>query len=152
MGQHRKRKRQSDEFVFYVVTIEGWDSIYGISATQGRPMPAGLYEEMTVLELTGNVFQPDDPKYPRAKITLYGKEGMLGSVGDEPTKSIGMVEGTDDGLSIWANIPAERMAGVMTLAASNRIRAALFTGTRLRYRRGAIHNLELMTRFDKEEY
>jgi hypothetical protein len=55
-------------------------------------------------------------------------------------------------LDAYVFVPAERMAELLTLAVTGRLQAVAFVGTKLKWRKASIINLQLMTEFNEEDY
>jgi hypothetical protein len=145
------KKTRKQEYIFYVVTVDSWDHIYGLSVGNRSRFDDGPYSEFAVLTFTGAVVRPENFKTPKAAIGLSSQRGLLEDSNSYP-KSIGMLTGRGDTLDVYVPIPAERMAELITLAASERVKAVAFTGTELKYRKGTITNIELMTEFIEEDW
>lgn len=148
----KNRKRTKEEYIHYVTLVTGWEHIYGLGIGGHSRFSDGPYSELSVLKLTGDVVRPDNFKFPKVEIQLSSRAGMLDDDGRELPRSIGLLSSHDDVLAAYVFTPAERMAELLTLAASERLQAVAFTGTKLKWRKGSIINIELMTEFIEEDW
>ena len=58
----------------------------------------------------------------------------------------------DDILDVYVSVPQERSSVLISLGLSDRIGAAIITGTRLKSRCGSVHSIYLETDFHEEDY
>lgn len=152
MPKRKRRRRVEEECIQYVVTVTGWEHFYSFSIGNRSQFDIGPYHELATLDLKGDVLRPEGFRYPRALVTLSALADMLSSPDEVAAKSIGRLSARDDLLEAYMFVPAERMTALLTLAASNRIQAAVIAGTRLRYRGGLVLGVDLTTEFDEENY
>ena len=59
MAKPRKRKRPEDEFVHYVVTVTGWDSVYGIGGAVSRGLDERVGQKEVRIEAGEYYFKPN---------------------------------------------------------------------------------------------
>jgi hypothetical protein len=148
---HKRRGRQHEEYVGYLVRVTGWDYHYSFRVSDPRSRwDSGPYSELATLSLAGNVIRPQDSKYKRANITLSARTGMMDENRAEPPRSIGSLSANAEELSAYVFVPAERLAELASN--SGRVQIVHFGATRLRYRSAMIHSVSLDTHFDEEEW
>jgi hypothetical protein len=71
---------------------------------------------------------------------------------DVSPSAIGSLSTHEEMLEAYVFVPAERMAALVALAHSGRVRVASIDGTKLHYRSGKDHSISLNTTFDPDEY
>jgi len=148
----KRRRRPKEEYVHYVATISGWEHMFGFSVGKHSRYEREPYSEFGSLTLRGMMVRPEECKYPKAEFTIHSKRGMFDGEWDTLPKSIGTLYADGDLLRIAIFVPVERMAELLTMAASERVQAVAFVGTKLKWRQGSVHNIELMTEFIEEDW
>lgn len=148
----KRRKRPQEEYVHYVATVSSWEHMYGFGVGMCNRYEHEPYSEYGSLTITGEVVRPENFKCPKAEFVFYTKRGMFDEKWDTPPKSIGTLSSHEDLLRICVFVPQERMAEMATIAASDRLQAIAFTGTKMKWRKGVVINIELMTDFIEEDW
>lgn len=150
--QQRKTKpnRNVDEHMSYVIKITSWDSWWNFSVGDGSRWEPGPYNLSSTLTLQGEVYRPEDFKYPHAELTLSARDAMHKEAG-KPLR-IGGLDVNGETLRAYVFVPSETMAQLTVLVATGRLAIANVSGTRLRYRRGAVRGIGLHTEFNPDEW
>lgn len=151
-SKKNNKKRLKDEHVHYVATVSNWNHIYGLSPGMRNKYETDPYSEFSVLSFAGEIVRPERGKYPKAEIEFSSRRGMFDEVRDTATKFVGLLSTDDEVLRAYVFVPEERMAELLTLASTNRVEAIAFTGTKLKWRKGSVINIQTMTNFIEEEW
>lgn len=148
----RKKHKKREEHVHYEIRISGWDYYYSLRLSDPKSaFDRGTYSEIATFSLKGELISPEDLPYTEGLLTLSAQVGMLNQEYVEQPKAIGGLSVAGDTLTAYVFVPAERLSELATVAASGRLQAARFIGSRLRYRSGTVHNISVTTEFEEEE-
>jgi hypothetical protein len=141
----RRKGRPREEYVFYTVAVGRWDHEYSYSAHgRSRYEDAG-YRRLETLTFSGRPVLPDGFQYPIVEITLSAAKNFTDTAPDEFRAVIGTLDAAGDTLRVYAFVPSNHMAQLVAVAASGRVRVALFHGTPLKRRSGTIRNISVST-------
>ena len=132
--------------------IDDWDYYYdfGISDPKYDVHP-GPYSELTTLTFKGAFVYPKDLKYKDGSVTLSARAGMMDERFEGPPRSIGRLSVSGNNLNAYVFVPTERLAELVVVAHSGRVRVADLVGTRLRYRSGLLRSVSLNTEIEEDD-
>ena len=147
----RRRRRVQEELVFYEVLVTDWDYYYSISPNDARyRFGPGPYWEIQVVKFQGSISRPEGFKYPTCEVTLSGREGMQDEKFETPPKTIGGLSAHEDTLNAYVFIPCERVAEIVEIASTGRIKQISITGSRLKWRSGTVRDISVSTKIEEE--
>lgn len=147
----RRRRTKREEPVIYDVLVTDWDYYYSISPDDGRGLLGpGPYSEIQNATFLGTISYPENFKYPKCEVTLSGKEGILEERYEKPSKIVGLLNAQEDTLNAYVFIPSARLAEIVGVASSGRIKCISMTGSKLKWRSGTIQHFSVSTRVEDE--
>ena len=147
----KPRRKPREEFVDYIVEIDGWDWGYSFSLNMER-QPIDPYHEFRHLQIKGRLLRPAGLKSDRAEISLLPTSDLeeerrkefkpiaLGSLGAGP-----------DGVSGNIGIPQDALTPILQMLIGGQFRFALMRGSRLRHRSARLNSLRLETKLTEDD-
>ena len=145
MTGKRRKGRSREERVLYIVEVSGWHHYYGYGAHRQTRYDDAGYRHTETLVFNGKVVFPEGFQYPNAEVTLSGHDERAINSPEDFRPIIGTLDATGDTLRAYAFVPRDHMPQLVAVAASERVRVALFSGTPLRRRSGTISNVSVST-------
>jgi hypothetical protein len=141
----RHKGRPREEHVLYIVEVVGWHHYYGYSAhRESRHEDAG-YRHTETVAFNGKLVHPKGFRYPNAEVTLSAHDESTTFPPEGFRAVIGTLDAAGDTLRAYAFVPRDHMAQLVAVAASGRVRVALFHGTPLKRRSGTIWSVSVST-------
>lgn len=151
--QKRKPRRpKPPEYVEYLIQVTSWEYYYSLRT--GDPKSAWdkeVFDELANLSFRGNLIAPKLPQIERVLMEFSAKAGMLRQPIEDIRPKIGSVCRHGDELSAYVFVPEERMADLLTIAQSERVKVISFVGDKLRYGSALIHNMTLRTEINEDD-
>ena len=151
-SKRKKRNQEKPEIVYYEIKIEDWEVAcsFGLSFFPGE-FGAGDYSEDSDIIFTGEILSPVLKNAKKAKIFITGKPEFENHwdkpLRDERPIGIGWIEIPRGSgiLELHALFPCRSLPIITAAAAVDKIQFARVRGTKIRYRKGDIRDLELLT-------
>lgn len=147
----KRRRAPAEEFVQYVVAIEGWDWSYTFLLNDDK-RPVDPYHEFRHLQITGKLLQPAALKTDRVEISLLPTNDMseekrkgyepiaLGSLDAQP----GIIRGS-------IGIPADALPPILTMLIAKELNFILMTGAKFRHRSARLTGLRLEMKLTEDD-
>jgi hypothetical protein len=150
----RKKKRRRtprEEFVDYIVEIEGWDWGYSLSLNTGKFMD-DPYHEFRHLQITGKMLRPAGLKAERVEVSLLPTFDMS----EEKRKdyepiALGSLESYPDRITASLGIPADVLSPIPQMLIAKQCRFILMTGTKFRYRSAKLQSFRLEIKLTEDD-
>ena len=151
--QMRKAARsQRTEYVEYLIQVTSWEYYYSLRTGDPKSVwDKEVFDELAILSFRGNLITPKLPQIERVLMEFSAKAGMLRQPIEDIRTKIGSVSRHGDELSAYVFVPEERMADLLTIAQSERVKVISFVGDKLRYGSALIHNMTLRTEINEDD-
>lgn len=141
----RRKGRSREEHVLYIVEVAAWNHYYGYSAHRQTRYEDARYHHTETVVFNGKLVHPEGFRYPNAEVTLSAHDESTADPPEGFHANIGTLDAAGDTLRAYAFVPRDHMAQLVAVAASGRVRVALFHGTLLKRRGGTILNVSVST-------
>lgn len=142
----RRRRKGKEVYLSYVIDIAGWDSYYRIRAADPKHrLGSGPFFELATLTFNGALLQPQGTPHKRLSLTLIASDDVIEEFSGPAPAAIGSLKAHEDVLEAYVLVPVGRIAALIALAASGRVKQATIGGRRLRYRSGKVHSVSIDT-------
>jgi len=147
----KSRRRPPEEFVDYVVEIDGWDWGYSFSLNTER-QPIGPYDEFRHLQVRGRMLRPTGLPTGRAEITLLPSFDLDGDRRkDLRPIALGSLGLGQDGISGNIGIPWDALMPLLQMLIGDRLKFILMRGTKFRHRSAKLNSLRLETMLKEDD-
>jgi hypothetical protein len=147
-----KKRNTAQVEVTYLVEIESWDWGYSFSS-HGDRHSGDPYTEFRQLEITGSLLQPKGIKADGVKLFLlpdkqYNQENRQ----DLPSLSVGSLQLNDGTLHVVLSMPDDVLAPIISALGVDALRYATIRGSKLRYRKGLVHDYGLDRTYEEDDF
>lgn len=147
----KRRRKPREEFVDYIVAIEGWDWSYSLSLNTDRHA-VDPYHEFRHLQIKGRLVHPKGLKTDRAKITLLPSYDMLPEARkDHKPRCVVSLDAYGDRIAGLVSIPVDAVSSILQMLIGGHFRFASMRGPRLRYRQTLCNSFRLEMTIDEED-
>jgi hypothetical protein len=144
----KRWRKPREEFVDYIMTIEGWDWSYSLSLNQERH-PIDPYHEFRHLQIRGRLLHPTGLKTDRAEVTLLPSFDL-----DQEARKqfkplcVGSLEANGQRIAGLISIPMDALPPILQMLIGARFKFIAMGGTRFRHRRAMLHRFRLEMTMD----
>ncbi|AWO92703.1 MULTISPECIES: hypothetical protein [Bradyrhizobium] len=150
-AKKERRRRLPEEFVDYVVEIDGWDWGYSFSLNMER-QPIDPYHEFRHLQIKGRLLRPAGLKTDRAEISLLPSSDLE----EERRKdlkpiALGSLSATEDAILGNIGIPWDALTPILQMLIAGRFKFVLMRGTRFRHRSARLNSLRIETKLTEDD-
>lgn len=151
-GRKRKRRRApSEDYVDYVVEIDGWDWGYSLSLNTMR-RETGPYNEFRHLRIDGRLLRPIGLKTDVVKVSLLPSADMSQEKRkDYKPLALGGLDAYPDRIDGRVGIPADALPPILQMLIAGRFKYMLLRGSKFRYRSARLHSLRLEMNLTEDE-
>jgi hypothetical protein len=147
----KRRRAPAEEFVQYVVAIEGWDWSYTFLLNDDK-RPVDPYHEFRHLQITGKLLRPAALKTDWVEISLLPTNDMSEEKrkGYEPIAlgsldaQLGIIRGS-------IGIPADALPPILTMLIAKELKFILMTGAKFRHRSARLTGLRLEMKLTEDD-
>jgi hypothetical protein len=150
----RKKKRRrvpQEEFVDYVVEIEGWDWGYSLSLDTSKD-PDDPYHEFRHLQITGKLERPAGLKTDAVEVSLLPSSAMSEERRkDYKPRALGGLEVHPDMIRGSIGIPMDVLSPILQMLIAGYLKFVLLTGSRFRHRSARLTGLRLAMKLTEDD-
>lgn len=150
-GKTKRRRQPPEEFVDYIVEIDGWDWGYSISINAER-RPIDPYHEFRHLQVRGRLLQPAGLKTDKTEISLLPSPELVTDrrKGFEPV-ALGTLDVRGDMIYGNIGIPWDALTPILQMLIAGRFKFVLMRGARFRHRSAKLRSLRLETKLTEDD-
>jgi hypothetical protein len=146
-----RRREPPEEFVEYVVAIEGWDWGYSLLLNTER-RPTDPYHEFRHLQITGRLLRPAGLKTDSVEVSLLPTTDM----GEEKRKAyepiaLGSLNAMPGIIRGSIGIPADALSPILQLLIAKELKFVLMTGSKFRHRSARLTGLRLEMKLTEDD-
>ncbi|WP_024584234.1 hypothetical protein [Bradyrhizobium sp. OHSU_III] len=150
-GRKKRRRAPREEFVDYIVEIDGWDWGYSLSLNT-MPREADSYNEFRHLQITGKLLRPAGLKTDIVEVSLLPSA----DVSEERRKdykppALGGLEAYPDRIDGHVGILQEALPPILQMLIAGQFRFMLLLGSKFRYRSARPHSLRLEMKLTEDD-
>lgn len=150
-AKKKRRPAQREEFVDYVVEIDGWDWGYSFSLNLER-RPINPYDEFRHLHIRGKMLRPTGLKSDRAEISLLPSPELIQDKRkDFEPIAVGSLDARTDMIYGNIGIPWDALTPILQMLIAERFKFVLMRGTRFRHRSAKLNSLRLETKLTEDD-
>lgn len=147
----KRRRAPREEFVDYVVAIEGWDWGYSLSLDTSKD-PDDPYHEFRHLQITGKLLRPTGLKTDAVEVSLLPSNDMS----EERRKdykpiALGAFDLYPDRIRGSVGIPADALPPILQMLIAREFKFVLLRGSKFRYRSARLTGLRLEMRLTEDD-
>jgi hypothetical protein len=143
VNKKRRRRVQREEFLQYIVAIDGWDWSYSLSLNQ-ETHPVDPYHEFRHLLITGKLLRPTGLKTDKVEVSLLPSVEMNhGQRKDHEPLALGSLETYNDRIVGLLSIPMDVLPPILQMLIGDRFKFVSMIGTKFHYRRARLHGFRL---------
>jgi hypothetical protein len=146
--RRQRRKPSKHDFALWQLSSLRWDYTCGFGIG-GTKFDDGPFREHSSMAVRGVITFPDDTRYRRATIAIYGGEPDARAPVDGSPNFIGLLYARGDELTVSVTMPMSRIRELLILASSGQLRSAQFISTTLRYRQATVRNVQFSTEIEQ---
>ena len=158
MAKRRKKKKKEPEYEIYEIEVEDWKVAYDFGLNRlSRGIISGVYREHSELILIGKILSPVLIITSRAKILIRADPRMDDHWKEKPTitsaEEIGWMQilrDEDKTLFFYCSIPSQSLPSLAVAANSGKIKFVSIYGTKLKWQKGTILNIDLFTQHEED--
>jgi hypothetical protein len=150
VAKKKRRRAHREEFVDYIVEIEGWDWGYSLSLNMERH-PVDPYHEFRHLQISSKL-RPSGLKTDRAEVSLLPTFSM----GEAQRKdfeplALGGLDAYPDRIAASLGIPLDVLPSILQMLIAKQFRFILMRGTKFRYRSARLYGFRLEMRLTEDD-
>jgi hypothetical protein len=151
-GRKGKRGRvPREEYVDYVVAIEGWDWGYSLSLNTERH-PTDPYHEFRHLRIDGRLLHPKGLKTDRAEVLLLPTHSMQQEQRkDFEPLALGGLDAYPDRIVGSLGIPADVLSPILQMLIAGQFKFVLMRGSKFRYRSARLSSFRLEMKLTEDD-
>ena len=147
----RRRRKQREEIVDYIVAIEDWDWGYSFSLNLER-QPIDPYHEFRHLQIKGRLLTPAGQKTDTAEISLLPSSDLVEERRKDLTPvALGSLTVGPDGILGNIGIPWDALTPILQMLIAGRFKFVLMRGSRFRHRSASLNSLQLETKLTEDD-
>jgi hypothetical protein len=156
MPKVKTRKPKKPELEFYTIGISNWEMSCSFGINKGSRLHASAYFEDNCLVLSGPLIYPQLKISSMARLRIWDNPALddhwKQEHGPDPFNFLGsMTVTTDDNtLEFFSKVPSRSLQLMVLAVSAGKVSYASIWGTRLRYRQGYVHRVELTQNLDEE--
>jgi hypothetical protein len=139
----RRRHALREEFLQYIVAIDGWDWSYSLSLNEEKH-PVDPYHEYRHLLITGRLLRPTGLKTEKVEVNLLPSVEMShGQRKDHEPLALGSLDTYNNRIVALISIPPDVLPPILQMLIDERFKFVLMSGTKFHYRRARLHGFRL---------
>ncbi|MCT4552927.1 MAG: hypothetical protein N4A44_04630 [Alphaproteobacteria bacterium] len=152
-----KERKIKDEWFSWFFEVDDWEAYYGFGTNQGIYRNndwefISYYQRLSII-LKGKIGElPDRLKISEAKdieLKIYSRYDLNE---DKERSFIGLIDDMKDCIRINLFLPKEACDFILGMLNSNKVRYAVLSSNKLRYKSGIVTRFNLLTNLDPDEF
>jgi hypothetical protein len=150
-ARKKRGRRPREEFVDYIVAIEGWDWSYSLSLNGDR-RAVDPYHEFRHLQIRGRLLHPTGLKTDRFELTLLPSCDLgLEARKQSSPLCVGSLDAYGDRLAGLMSIPMDALPPILQMMIGERFKFIAMRGDRLKRRRALFRSFRLEMTMDEHD-
>jgi hypothetical protein len=146
-----RRRAPPEEFVDYMVAIEGWDWGYSLSLDTSKD-PDDPYHEFRHLQISGRLLRPAGLKTDVVKVSLLPSSGMSEERRkDYKPRALGGLDICSDMIRGSIGIPADVLSPILQMLIAKQLKYILLTGSKFHYRSARLTGLRMEMKLTEDD-
>jgi hypothetical protein len=150
-ANRKRRRKPREEFVDYIVAINGWGWSFSLSLNTER-RAVDPYHEFRHLQIRGRLLHPIGLKTDQVNLTLLPSHELDPETRKQSTPlCVGSLDVYGDRVNGLVSIPADVLPPILQMLIGEQFRFVAMRGPRLKHRRALLHSFRLEMTIDEED-
>lgn len=150
-GRKKRGRKPREQFVDYIVAIEGWDWSYSLSLNIDR-RAVDPYHEFRHLQIRGRLLHPTGLKTDQFELTALPSYELDPGVRKQSTPlCVGSLDAYGERLTGLISIPADALPPILHMMIGERFKFIAIRGDRLKRRRALFRSFRLEMSIDADD-
>lgn len=147
----KRGRKPREEFIDYIIAIEGWDWSYSLSLNTDR-RAVDPYHEFRHLQIRGRLLHPTGLKTDQFELTLLPSYDLDPEVRKQSSPlGVGSLDAYGDRITGLMSIPVDALSPILQMMIGERFKFIAMRGDRLKRRRALFRSFRLEMSMDEDD-